>query len=426
MELLDIAIPRMCLIRQTPPSPKVQNIAGAVREAISQEDVPAFDFTGLTVGITAGSRGIHAIARILRAVADFVRERGGLPVLIPSMGSHGGAAAEGQSAVLAGLGITEESAGARIIGGVEAELIGETAAGIPVYCNTNVNKVDRLIVVNRIKPHTDFTGTIESGICKMLAIGLGSHRGAVEAHSYALRRGYEETITDIARYMLSSLPVVLALGVLENWKGETCTVEAMRPQDVISREKALCARAKELMIKLPFQEIDVLVIREIGKEISGSGLDTKVVGRIMIIGQKEPETPKIGRIAVLDLTANSHGNAIGAGLADFTTRRLFEAFDPRSTAINSIASMGPEQGRLPCIMENDREAVQASLLTLGLPDPSRARMVLIQNTLKLEYIYISESLLEEARANEQIEVIGSLEEPVFEASGNMLDPFCLV
>jgi hypothetical protein len=423
MNLPDIKFPLMCRIRQAPPAEKIDDIPGAVRDAIAHIDSPSFNYTGLTVGITAGSRGIHAIASILHTLADFVRERGGLPVLIPAMGSHGGATEKGQRAVLAGLGITEKMVGANIINGVEARLIGITLSGIPVYCNASIEKVDRLIVVNRIKSHTDFTGSVESGICKMLAIGLGSHRGAVETHSRALRMGYEEVITDVATHMISKLPITLAMGIIENWKGQTHSVEAMRPHDIIKRERILSTRAKKLMIKLPFHQIDVLVIREMGKEISGTGMDTKVIGRVMILGQKEPETPKIGRIAVLDLTAGSYGNVIGIGLADFTTRRVFEAFNHRTTAINCVTSMGPEQAKLPCILENDLEALQASLWTLGLPDPSQARMVIIQNTAKLEYMDVSSSLLEETRTNDQIEIIGLPETIAFNPSGNLQNIF---
>jgi len=413
--------PRLLCVRQKNPAPMITDIRKEVLLALEKIKVNNLDLSGLTVGITAGSRGIANMPEIQRALVDVVKEAGGHPVIIAAMGTHGGGTAEGQYEVLSSLGITEESVGAPICCCADTVLLGETTNGVPVYCNIEATKVDRLIVVNRIKPHTDFTGEIESGICKMLTIGLGSKQGALTAHSHALIKGFEEVITGVAGFMIKKLPVLFALGILENWKGQTAEIEAILPEDIFEKEKSLLVKAKSSIVKLPFKSLDVLVLGEIGKNISGTGMDTKVVGRIMVKGQKEPEFPKISRIVVLNITPESHGNAIGIGLADITTNNVFKSIDIRATSLNSISSMSPEQGRLPCIVANDREAINSALLTLGAVDENKVRLVYIQNTLKLEEFAVSEAMLEEVRMNEQLEVIGTLEEMRFDADGSLLN-----
>jgi len=413
--------PPMIRIRQKVPVEEITDVQQEVLNELRKLNLANMGLANSTVGITAGSRGIHAIPEILRAVVDFIKEAEGRPVLIPSMGTHGGFTAERQIAVLTSLGITEKAVEAPILGCVDTVLLGETSSGVPVYCNTEATKVDRIVVVNRIKPHTDYSGEIESGICKMMAIGLGSHQGALTTHSHALIKGYEKVFIDVAAFMLQKLPVTFAVGILENWKGKTAEVEAMLPEEIFEKERKLLARAKSTTIKLPFKSIDVLVLGEIGKDISGTGMDTKVVGRIMVKGQKEPEFPRITRIVVLGLTPESHGNAIGIGLADITTQRVFEELDLLVTADNSISSMAPEQGRLPCIVKNDRDALKSALVTLGAVGPSEAQMVYIENTMQLEVIAVSESLIDTVRADDRLELIGSPEELRFDGHGNLLN-----
>jgi hypothetical protein len=399
----------MIKIKQTIPAPELSDVRQTMLNTL-QRELKDTNFTGLTIGITVGSRGINRIPEILKAVIEFVKEHGGNPVLIPAMGTHGGGTVEGQREILTSLGITSESMGAPIQFSTETVLLGKTPSGVEVHCNVEATKVDRLIVLNRIKAHTDFSGRVESGICKMLAIGLGNPRGAFETHSNALILGYEKVITEVAHVMIEKFPLVLAIGILENWKGLTTSIEALSPENIMTIEPQLLARAKEGSIKLPFKAIDVLVLDEIGKEISGTGMDTKVVGRIMVKGQAEPETPSVSRIAVLGLTPESHGNAIGIGLADITTRQVLESIDIQKTSFNSISSMSPEQGRIPCILENDYEAITAACSTLGNIDFKKIRLVYIKNTLKLEELFVSESLLEEVRENPNLEISSSPQE----------------
>ncbi len=413
-------LPRLAIVKQTVPSFEIDNIRNAVIGSLEKSKVNREELLGKTIGITVGSRGINAIQEIISTLVDMVKDAGGNPVLIPSMGTHGGATVEGQNSVLKSLGITEERMGAHIKLCVDTVQIGTTTGDVPVYCNLEATKVDGLIIVNRIKQHTDYTGEIESGICKMLAIGLGSYKGALTTHSHAILSGYETIIKDVANVMVHKLPIFCAVGVLENWKGKTFNIEVFLPEEIMTKEPLLLQKAKELAIKLPFEQINVLVINEIGKNISGTGMDTKVVGRIMVKGQKEPETPRIDRVVVLNLTPESHGNAIGIGLADITTRKLFNEINLRDTALNSISSMCPEQGKLPCVVDTDKEAMEAGFLTLGAIEPQKARMVYIKNTLELETLFVSEAMLDEVKENNYLEIMCEPKEISFDEYGNLL------
>lgn len=411
--------PRVIRIKQTVPAEEVADVVDAVEKSLDRVKVSQMNLSGKTIGITAGSRGINEFPKILKKLADAIKEAGGYPVLIPSMGSHGGGTEAGQCEVLTSLGITKETIGAPVRFCIETVLTGKTSSGVPVYCNQEATKVDGLVVVNRIKAHTDFSGEIESGICKMFAIGLGSDKGAMTTHSHALLKGYEKVITEVAWVMIKKLSVLFALGIVENWKGGTAEIVSILPDEIEDKEKLLLKKYKAAMLKLPFTDLDVLVVGEMGKNISGTGMDTKVIGHIHVKGQKEPDTPKIGRIVVLGLTPESHGNAIGIGLTDFTTQQVFDAINIRDTAFNSITSMSPEQGFILCVAANDKEAILAALNTLGAVDFAKARLLYIKNTSRLENMIISESLIDEVQANNQLEIVGELEEMQFDPEGKL-------
>ena len=284
--------------------------------------------------------------------------------------------------------------------------IGRTRFGYPVLVGEHAAAADGIIVVNRIKPHTEFEGPIESGLMKMMAVGMGKHMGCFEVHKQTVNFSYREVIPEIGRIIMEKLPVLFAIGIVENIYDETAMIRAMVPARLEEREKELLAQAKQLMARLPFDKIDVLVVDEMGKNISGTGMDTNVIGRIMFIGEQEPEVPKITRIVVLDLTPQSHGNAVGVGLADYTTQRLFKKVDPSITATNAITAMTPEKGRMPIVLVTDRGAVEAAFSTIGAVDPEKARVVHIKNTLEIGELEISESLLDEARGKMNLQIIG--------------------
>lgn len=413
--------PNLVKVKQQASAPVVENIRDAVIGELGGILSGREDLAGKTIGITAGSRGIYAYSEILRAVADTIGHMGAKPVIIPSMGSHGEAGRQGRLQILNSLGISQETIGVEIVDAEDFVHLGRTPSAIPVYVTGAVRQVDGLIVVNRVKEHTDFSGRIESGIQKMMTIGLGSYKGCSTAHAHALILGLERTITEVAAVIMNSLPILVAVAVLENYRAETAAIKAILPGDIPAVEETLLAQAKELSIKLPFDKIDVLVVGEIGKNISGACMDSKVIGRIRIQGQTEPDRPDIKRIVVLSLTPESHGNALGIGVADMTTRRAYEAMNVSATVINAIAGASPEHAAIPCILESDRDAVQAAMKTCGVLQHSDIRMVYIQNTLKLDKMAVSESLLDEVAADKRLSILGKPEPMRFDEKGNLLN-----
>jgi hypothetical protein len=369
----------------------------------------------MRVAITAGSRGITGIPAILATVVEELRRFGAEPFVVPAMGSHGGATAEGQTAVLYSLGITEEAVGCPIRATMETVQLGVTSEGIPVFLDRLAAEADGIVVVNRVKAHTDFSGPVESGLMKMLTIGLGKHRGALAAHSHSVRLTYPVVVASVAREVIRRAPLLFGLALIENAYDQTAEVVGVRPADFEQTEQALLLRAKALMARLPFDRIDVLIVDEIGKEVSGAGLDPNVIGRMP--HADGPQTPVITRIVLRDLSPRTYGNAIGVGLGDYTTRRLVDKIDPHPTYINTLTSISPDKARIPMTAETDREAVEWALMTIGPVDPAQARVVRIQNTLHLERLYISEALHVEAEAHPALELIGPWAPMQFDDAG---------
>ncbi len=409
--------------RIAPFSPCLPEGGKALEQAVINLSGSLTKLKGQRVALAVGSRGIHQLPGLVKQAAAMIREAGGQPVIFPAMGSHGGGRASGQQAILADLGITEEGVGAPVVCSAENTLLGITGDGCPVYINPLYETADQIVLLNRIKYHTDFSGETESGLLKMLAIGLGNPRGCRAVHGFALKKGYAEAIQSVAGYMLERLPVAFGIAVTENSQGELAGVEALWPKDFLAAEKRLLQKVKAESCGLPVEELDVLLVQEIGKNISGTGMDTKVVGRIMVKGQKEPDKPRIGRIAVLGLTEESHGNAIGIGLADITTRQVLAKIDLAATALNSISSMAPEQGRIPCVAEHDKAAVEGAALSLGCEGPEELDIILIKNTLCLERLAISQPLFERLRDRGRVRGIKEPEEMRYDAAGRLLFTF---
>jgi hypothetical protein len=375
---------------------------------------------GGRVAITAGSRGIANIGPILRACGEVVREAGGEPFVMPAMGSHGGATAEGQREVLAGYGLTRETLDMPIVSSMEVQQIGQVDE-MPVNMSTTALEADQILLVNRVKPHTDFRGEVESGLAKICAIGLGKQRGAQIIHSYGTH-GLAELMPRAARYMIDTTGLFLGgLAILENAYDRTASVEFVEPHDIAAAgEQALQQRAKQLMAALPFPELDVLVVDEMGKNISGTGMDTNILGRMYVPGVPEPETPTITTVVVLDLTEESHGNATGIGLADFTTERVVSKVDLYATYMNGYTggTGGLLRNRLPNILPNDRAAIATAMRMCGKPHPSKVRLARIKNTLLASYVEFSANLLPEA-ASALVEVTGEPRSMSFDAAGRL-------
>lgn len=394
--------PTMYRTRQNIKASKIDNIEDALFEELASISFQSLLKPEARIAITAGSRGIKNIDHIFKHLVHILKEYSTKPFLIPSMGSHGGGTAEGQLEILKKLNITEDSIGAPIVSTMDAIEIGKSSFGFPIMVDRQAAEADGIIVVNRVKPHTEFGGSIESGLMKMMAIGMGKRIGCLEVHKQSVAFGYQNIIPEVGSIILKKLHILFGVAIVENFYDETAIIRAVKPSQFEAEEKKLLFRAKTMMARLPFKEIHVLIVDEMGKNISGAGMDTNVIGRIKFIGERETEYPKIIRIVVLDLTEESQGNALGIGLADYTTQRLVNKIDPVSTSINSIAAMTPEKGRIPICLKSERGAIEAALSTVGPVSPDKARVVHIKNTLEIAEFDISEALLEKAREKENI------------------------
>lgn len=352
---------------------------------------------GQRVLITAGSRGVACMTEALRAVVSSVKSRGANPLILPAMGSHGGGSARGQVEVLHHLGQTEESLGAPLHDRLDPIAVGEVE-GCPVYADRAAVEADHILLVNRVKEHTEFIGGFESGLIKMAVVGLGRIAGAEVMHQLAVRVSYVRAIQAIARVLFARLPVRGGLAILEDKTNHVRRIEAVPAEAVFEREPELLREAQQHHAALPFEQMDVLLVDEIGKEISGAGFDTKVIGRIMNIYEKECERPRVTRIALRDLSEKTGGNAIGLGLADFVHRRVVAKMDAEMTALNCITAVAPEKGRMPISLPSDRRLLEAALRSIGMWSPPSVRLAWIVNTSSLEQLAVSPALAEEARA----------------------------
>ena len=415
-----MSYPRMIKIKQNfKAPPAIADIEREVRDQLSEPGLMSAVKAGDSVAITAGSRGIANMHLILKAVVAELKAVGALPFIVPAMGSHGKATAEGQIEVLEHYEITEEVTGAPIRSSMETVQLGHSSDGVPVYVDRNAYEADHIVVVNRIKQHTDFNGKIESGLIKMMGIGLGKRDGASTYHKASLHYGFEKVLRGVAEVVLGTGKVAFGLGVIENQYDRTAIISAVHTDTLVEDEERLQEKAKELAARLPFDELDVLIVDEIGKDISGLGMDTKVIGRMMHTGEEEPETPEITRIFVRDITPNSMGNAAGIGLADFTTTRLVEKMDRESTYMNFITAMGPQKVRIPVYLDTDREVLDAVFQTIGLVEPEESKVVRIKNTLVLDEVEVSEGLLEAVKERDDLEIAGELKEMEFDFEGNL-------
>ena len=419
-------LPNMFLIRQIFPRPVVGDIPFRIKEELGRIRFERRINPGDSIAITAGSRGIANMPLIIKSLVGELKSIGAHPFIIPAMGSHGGATAEGQKAVLEDYGITEENIGAPIRSSMDVLKVGQLPDGSPVYIDKLAAEADGIVVLNRIKPHTDFVGRIGSGLMKMMAIGLGKKKGAELYHRTFFKYGFEKTIRWAAREVLRNCKVKFGIGIIENAYEETADIVALLPEEIEESEEKLFAKAKELSGKLPFEDLDVLIVDKMGKDISGTGMDTNVIGRMMQNFEPEPEKPDILRIVVLDLTDRSHGNAVGMGLADFTTARLVGKIDRRATYTNSIISLGPQKSRIPVYLDTDKEAIEAAFATVGIREPRECRAVHIRSTLHLHLVEISEPLLEEAKGREDLRIISGPEPLKFDENGNLISKLAML
>jgi hypothetical protein len=408
-------LPTMLRLRQTFARPRVTDIPGTVGRSLQAAGLPIK--RGDTVAVGAGSRGIANVDVIVGATVGWLRDLGARPFVFPAMGSHGGGTAEGQLSVLEHYGITEATMGCPVRATMDVTQVGE-ALGLPVWLDRYAAEADWIGLVNRIKPHTDFKGSIESGLFKMMTIGLGKWKGAVQYHRANVSHGYETVITAVGREILAKARIGFGVGIVENGYDETAQVEAFSARELEAGERRLLKSAREWMARLPFSPIDVLIVEQIGKNISGSGMDTNVIGRPTNPFEPFPADPKILWIVALDITEESYGNATGLGNADFTTRRLVDKIDMKATLINCITACAPWGARIPATYETDREAIETALDCIGLTPPERARVVHIKNTLVLGELEVSEAFAADVARRSDLTILG--EAPLrFGATGRL-------
>jgi len=413
-----MSFPKVVRVQQNFDATYITDIPKTVAEQIDKLGLQGRLKPGQTVAITGGSRGVANIAVIIRSVVDELRKLGARPFIIPAMGSHGGGTAEGQKLVLEHYGITEGSMGAPIRATMETTQVGETPQGIPVFLDNYALEADHVVVVNRVKPHTDFDGDIESGLCKMMAIGLGKHTGAIQYHRANIKHGYYTVITNVARVVRANCKILFGLGIVENAYDETAVIEAMLTPEIENCERRLLTLAKTSLARIPFDQGDVLVIDEMGKNISGAGMDTNVIGRNVSQRERGSIKPWFTRIFVRDLTEESNGNAVGIGLADLVSRRLVNKIDYTPTYINAITSTNVEAARVPVTFDTDREAMETAFSTCG-NNVEACRMIWIKNTLKLDQFIATETLLDEIGSKPHLKVLEQLGELPFDGKGNL-------
>lgn len=403
--LAQVEFPRIVKVRQHFDPAHIPHVPTAVREGVSELKGYRRIRPGQRIAITAGSRGVDRMPEVLRTVVDMVKERGAHPFLIPAMGSHGGATAEGQRNMLSGLGITEEAMGAPILASMEVELIAHISDGRPVYVDRFAHEADGIIVVNRVKNHTGFRGDYESGLMKMMTIGLGKQYGARNYHSTGFKY-MARTIAEVGSTVLEREKILFGVGVIENGHGRLAKISCLEPEEIPVVEKELLKIAHAYLPRPFFDRADVLVVQEMGKDISGTGMDSNVIGRY---NNEYVSSPEIcyTRLVVLDLTEHANGNGNGMGFADYMTRRMFQKLDLEQTYPNVITSAHPMTVRIPMILETDRLAIAAAIKACLVPEGQPPKVGFIQNTKDLDTVYISESLLEKAEACPHVEPVGS-------------------
>lgn len=421
-----MALPKMARVRQHFDAPTLPDLRFTIREELDRIDVASIVRSGETVAITAGSRGVANIATAVKATVDYLKEIGAKPFVVPAMGSHGGATAEGQRNVLEHYGITETTVGAPVKATMEVVELGNISHGrndtLPVFMDRYAAEADHVVPLNRIKAHTDFNGSIESGLVKMMVIGLGKQQGANYYHRAFFQYGFENVIMAVGRFILDTDKIAFGLGLIENAHEQTAKAVAMPAARLIQTERQLLVEAKSLMGRLPFEELDLLIVDFTGKNISGTGMDSNVIGRMMQNFEPEPVKPQILRIFVRDLTEESDGNATGIGLADFTTTRLVDRIDRHATYMNGITALGPQKSKIPFYYDTDREAIEVALETIGLTKPENARVIRIESTLRLTELDISEVLVKDAQLHSNLEVVGDVQPFTFDETDNLL-PF---
>ncbi|NQT67014.1 MAG: hypothetical protein HQ569_05505 [Actinobacteria bacterium] len=413
----DVHIPKMAKARQLFNAPELKStrkFTDQLNKFLSQ-----IDLEGKQIALTAGSRGIVRIVEITRIIVEVLKNYGALPFIVPAMGSHGGATANGQTEVIVDYGITPDNVGCPIRSSMDTVTIGCLEDGMPIYCDRIAFESDGIVVINKIKPHADFKGDHESGLLKMMVVGLGNHNGASAIHS----RGFEQMATILlkaAGLILEAAPILFGVGILENPCKQLLDLELVPSNTIIQRDRELLILAKKYMPRLIMPKIDVLIVEEIGKNISGEGMDPNVTGRPGSGLLEGFEAPLIQKIVVLDITDESHGNGVGIGMADISTIRCYHKINLSSMYTNAITASVLDPAKIPILANSDQEAIQLAIRTCNQSNPNECRVVRIKNTMELQEIQVSEQVLRDMKDNPIFEQISLLEKMCFTPEGQLI------
>ena len=411
--------PDVARVTQSFDQPELDDVPAAVARAILECKLATRVRAGGSIALTVGSRGIAGIDRIAREAVSALKSLGFAPFIVAAMGSHGGGTSEGQRALLASFGVTEDQVGCPIRSEMDTVQLGLNSLGLPIHFDKNALEADGIVLLNRIKPHTSFTGRYESGLLKMLTIGLGKHLGASQVHKLGLD-GLKKLLPEVGAFLLQKTPVALGVALLENAREHTAKVVGVEPEDLLDTEPRLLDEARELMARLPFDQIDILVVCELGKNYSGTGLDPNVIGRQRVETMPDLPRPIVTRLAVLDLSVETHGNALGIGLADLTTDRVVKGIDPKPMRVNSMTSNFLTRARVPLSLADDTEVLTACLDTCWRVDPAEARMVIIPNTLELTTLWVTKPFAAEVEALPGLSFESGFQPLPFDARGNLV------
>lgn len=415
-----IEFPKLVKIRQTFPRPRVDDTSGAMAAEMEKLLRAASIGSGKKVGLTVGSRGIQNIVPMLQSAARVVRALGAEPIMLAAMGSHGAGTETGQMKMLDSLGITRESMNAPIVPCVKARDIGLTPSNLRAYMLESAFAVDAIVPINRVKTHTSFKGVLESGLIKKLVVGLGGPEGAKQFHSQGNASLLAPLLQEVGKVIMQKMPVIGGIAIVENAYEETAVIKALLKDEILAGEATLLEYSKSLMPGLPVRQLDALIIEEMGKNYSGTGMDTNIIGRLCIQGEPEPVDPYVRYLAVWDLSKGSHGNACGIGLADFTTKKLVDKIDRKPTYLNCLTATFPIRAKIPLYLDTEKEVLEAIFTCLaGSVPPEKVRLVVVPSTLFLAECYVTEALVPALRNNPQIEVLGTPEEIAFTPAGEM-------
>ena len=410
---------KMAKVEQLLPKTGIRNSNMLVREKLDALKLPELK-PGMRIAVAVGSRGIKKIDEIVCETVNYLKRMGGQPFIVPAMGSHGGACEEGQISVLRELGITPEKTGVPFEPSMEVVRIGEIEGVMPVYFSKHAAESDALVLINRIKPHTNFRGQIESGLAKMLVVGLGKHAGASSIHQLGFEK-IGQALPLAAKVIMNKVNILFGIAITESSNEEISEIEITKGEQILSTDRRLLRQVKKNMAYLPFKKIDVLIVDEIGKNISGDGMDTNIIGRYSAKVKTLSNTPDISRIIVSDLSGETHGNAIGIGYADFTTKRVMNKADLNATYINAMTANAPNACKIPIVMESDMKALDAALKTCVGVDFGKPKIVRIRNTLEIGTFLVSEWMKDEVSDNSKFRFMGEFAPIAFDRDGNYVN-----